>query len=358
MSKWLENLDKVLNIAKTSQTTEEVAERCSKLLAEDITYNAVSAALRRLRRDHGLDLPIISDVLGSELGGFSEDQSFSDLLVKLPAVRKGPDVYTATVELPFIPRKLAVIPDLHFPIQDKKAVDLTIAFLQDYKPDAIVLLGDVLDCSCLSRHETSHVAEKLMDIKYKLSFEIEEAKPFIKELLSISKNEVSWIEGNHEIRRKNIINKNPGLIGHKSLEPKEFFEIPKQVRWVENDQRLKIGPAYFEHGDNIINSRGSQHIAAALGQRRPWCSTFVGHYHCCSEYTRVAYMPDGTPEAFTTATCGHLSDFINHKYVNLPNWIMGLRTLEFWLDGTDTRFSTHQIKFINNKFSYNGKLYK
>jgi predicted phosphodiesterase len=304
-----------------------------------------------------MKIPQLGDLIESE----NLQDELDDLIIKLPSTRKGPDVYPDIVELPFIPKKLVALPDSHHSIQDQKAIDLTIKFLQDYEPDAIVLLGDVYDCVCLSRHDSSHTAERLMDIKYKMASEIEAAKPFLNELLNIC-DDVVLIEGNHERRRKNMINQNPGLLGHPGLEPKKFFEIPDQITWINNNQRLKVGNAYFEHGDGIINSRGSQHIAAALGQRRPWCNTFVAHWHCSSEYNRVAYWPDGTPETFITATCGHLSTVKEQSFVNLPNWTLGFRTVEFWQDGStdknSVKFSTHQINFINYKFSWNGKMYK
>lgn len=365
MSKWETHLRDVLYIIKTSSTSNEVVDRCAELLGEpNLTYNAVSAALRRLRRDKGYrDIPPIDELLGSSLDDDGIDISFEeedveDYVVKLPKAAKGFAVLPKITSVSWLPKRIAVIPDIHFPIEDPYALAAMVAYLRDYKPDYAVFLGDVLDCSCLSRHASSHVAEKLMDIKYKLDEEIKASKPTIQEMISITNGNVAWIEGNHEFRRQNILNANPGLVGLSALEAKNLFEIPKEVLWIANDERLKIGPVYFEHGDKIINSKGSNQVANSMASRRPFCNTFVGHWHCVDRKTRVVYHPDGQHEAFITATVGHLSIVEDHRqYAVLPNWSHGFATIETWVEDGKQKFSFDQIEMLNYSFSRNGKVY-
>ena len=46
--------------------------------------------------------------------------------------------------------KLIAWPDTHVPNQETKAIQAVTSFMKDYKPDAVVLMGDFLDCAPLS----------------------------------------------------------------------------------------------------------------------------------------------------------------------------------------------------------------
>lgn len=348
---WFDIANEVIHIAKTSVNTEEIANKCSKLLGRTVSYDAVSSAMRRLRRDHGLYLPFILDVLGQDLD--NED----DVDVKLPPAKKGPDTLPRIVSLDSVPKRLAFIPDIHFPYQDREALDAVVACLRDYKPNCIVLAGDVLDCSCLSRHETP--IAKLRDIKYHLREEISQAKPFLEEILSISNNNVIWLEGNHEYRRQEIIKTHPGLLDLPALTAENLFEIPKGIRFLPRGQRLRVGNMFFEHGDQIINSRGSKHIANTLLTRRPYLNTFVGHWHCIDSKSSTVYLPEtDEPELFMCASVGHLSTVRDHAhYAKLPNWTHGFATFDTWQQNNKTRFNFNQIRIFDAEFIFNGKLY-
>lgn len=383
-SMWEIHLDSVLSIIRTSRTRADVAHRCSLLLGKPVTDNAVSAALRRLRRDKGYEIPLIEEILntsGLQDTASIENCSFTssgdlfkwaamdslddlgDTMVKLIKPKKGFDTLPVVKHLGWLPKRIAVIPDSHHPNQDNYAIAAMMAYLRDVKPDYIVILGDVLDCLCLSRHPNSHSALKISEIKYLLDAEIKSAKPFINELLSISGGNVSWQEGNHEYRRQNIINSNPGLLGLAAMEPKNFFEIPDDVLWIpggpEEPERLRIGNMFFEHGDQIINSRGSMHIANTMWNRRPNVNTFVGHWHCIDSKTRVSYTDEGEAVSSICATIGHLSVVKEHNhYAKLPNWTHGFAIIDTWKDEDDKcQFSFDQIAMRNYEFSRNGKLY-
>lgn len=357
MSIYYEHLSDIFNIIKSTKDREKAAKNVSKLIGKEVSWEAVSAGYRRCRNEYGEDIPPIEELLGSETLEYVPKTAIDGFEIKLPKLKKGPDVLPTIVEIGWVPRKVAIIPDIHFPIHDPWAIDCVVSFLRDYKPNYIVLLGDLLDCLCLSRHDNSHSAEKMMDIKYQLNTEIEASAPFVKELLKITEC-ISLIEGNHELRREQILNKNPGLRGIEALEPKKFFQIPDPIKWIGNKQRLKIGNAYFEHGDQVVNSRGSKHIADSMAQRRPWCNTYTGHFHTIDRKNKVAYWPDGSHELFVTATIGHLSMVKEHQhYAKLPSWSHGLGLLEFWEDGDNPQHSFDQIIFTNYTFSRNGKIY-
>lgn len=371
-SYWESNLDKVLEIIKNSESLEEAAEECSKFLGKDVTSNAVSSAIRRLRREKGYDLPTAQDMLGTAEEAPVVDfnpipwlDDEDDTPIRPIRSARGPDTLPTILTAKTIPKRLLVIPDCHYPFHDPYAVSAMMAYARDRKPDAGVILGDLRDVGGLSRHDSSHSANKLLDVKYLMKTEAESVKPLLDELISIvNGGNIWWIPGNHEGRLNNLINANPTLRGLRSLEPREFFEVPNGITWVDDNEdgsarRLKIGNAFFEHGHKIINSRGSAHIANTMAMRRPWCNTFVGHWHCTDRKERVAFWPDGRDETFITASLGHLSTVKDHShYVSLPNWSHGFGEIEFWQDRNgEIKFSFDQIVMVNQSFSRNGKLY-
>lgn len=299
-----------------------------------------------------MEIPYLMDILGQTSNNIDED-----LVIKLPPTKKGFDTFPRIHSLDWTPTKLAFIPDVHFPKQDQRALDAMVACLRDEKPDMIILAGDVLDCAALTRHETP--ADRLMDVQFRLDSEIDAALPFLNELVSIADGNVYWIEGNHEGRRKRIIATHPGLIGVPALSARNMFRIPERITWIDSDSRLRVGNMYFEHGDRIINSRGSAHVANTMMSRRPFINTFTGHWHCVDQKSRVVYMPEGdTPETFMTACVGHLSNVRDHEhYAKLPNWTHGFAMFDVWAQGDKTRFNFYQIAMVDHEFVFHGKKY-
>lgn len=89
-----------------------------------------------------------------------------------------------------------LIPDIHFPIENKQAVEVTKRALAILKPSRTVFLGDMLDCGAFSTHGAKTIKELRQS-----NFMEEEVKPgnaFIDFAQKYTKHETAFVEGNHE----------------------------------------------------------------------------------------------------------------------------------------------------------------
>lgn len=103
-----------------------------------------------------------------------------------------------------------VIPDLHVPYEDKKAVNLMYKVAKDLpKLKEVVMLGDVLDYYSVSSHLKSP------EIGSILRNEVELGRSFLDRLREkFPKQTIKFIEGNHEFRLQRYIKANaPDLNG-------------------------------------------------------------------------------------------------------------------------------------------------
>jgi len=351
---WADVLDDIIEIAKNSHSTGEIAERCSDLMGRRVTYNAVSSALRRLRRD-GQDIPQLADVMGSDRG------SAGQFTCEGPGLRIPKECTPektvepeGTVYIPKIPNKVLVIPDIHFPIEDKAALAALMAFAQDAKPDMILQLGDTYDFYGLSSF--GHSQKRMTSYGGRIWEEAQSAIPFWNECLSITKN-VAMIAGNHEYRLERLIDANPALFSHPAFSLHNFLDIPKAIKIYPYRTKLYIGETMFSHGDKLGNWRQApKYLAQRVLDVRPTSHTIFGHFHRIETKSHVLYGPSG-PETYSASCVGHLSDTDQQTYVANPQWNHGFALIEYWQDGNKTRHHTSIIEIINGKFKFGGKLY-
>src|ERR1700733_10655166 len=93
--------------------------------------------------------------------------------------------------------KLAILPDLHAPAHHKGIMWAVKEWLFDYKPDILILIGDVADIFALSAWPKSP------RIPESLGMEITSARELIDELIRVSGcRHCFFIMGNHEDRRR------------------------------------------------------------------------------------------------------------------------------------------------------------
>lgn len=95
------------------------------------------------------------------------------------------------------PKLVAILPDIHFPYEDKQALEAATRVVEALKPSRVILLGDVLDCSQFSRHSRRSPGEGAAD-DY-LQCEVAPANSLIDRLLG-SCDKVTMLAGNHEAR--------------------------------------------------------------------------------------------------------------------------------------------------------------
>src|SRR6476620_1427559 len=93
-----------------------------------------------------------------------------------------------------------VIPDCHFPFEDKKAWSLVLKAIKETQPSRVVTLGDFLDCYSVSSFPKSP------DRRAGLGSEIDAGNRALDQLSEAAgKAEIVFIEGNHCFRLQRYI---------------------------------------------------------------------------------------------------------------------------------------------------------
>jgi len=117
--------------------------------------------------------------------------------------------------------KFVFLTDLHYgyqrkgghkmPLHDVKALKVALDFVKDFKPDHIILGGDLLDCGAISHHNQGKpdVSEGL-----KLEYETKVIiAALIKPCEAAKPKTLTYIIGNHEAWVEQFVEKHPSLEG-------------------------------------------------------------------------------------------------------------------------------------------------
>jgi len=237
--------------------------------------------------------------------------------------------------------KTAVIGDLHVPMMDYSAFEVTKAYLKSYKPDQLVINGDLVDFYSLS------VFDKNPDRKFSVQDELDEAKAVLKDLRqTVGKNcDIYFLEGNHENRLQRYLWRNPELEGLRDLQLPKLLGLSEQnVKfigvsgdyWKKDSGHLKIGDALIMHGDNRLNgastSRYSGYSAknTMMGIQQ---SVMINHVH------RLALVHHSTPYGqLVGVECGSLCE-----PTGTANWQQGFVTFET-INGKNENYRLHRIQ--------------
>ena len=216
-----------------------------------------------------------------------------------------------------ISKKVGFLSDIHFPYEHEKSVGMALDYLTDWKPDVIVLGGDIFDFYAISRFNKNPARRQT------LQEEIDSAKWFIEEVDAIAKK-VVFLEGNHEVRLRRTIADQPSLYKLRALELPKVLGLPAKWEVIENQKGWMYGGVFWIHGDiKGVSDRVMYPAATLLRHIR---TTFVcGHYH----RPGVAYQNDfeGLPDAGWVN--GHLSDeAASEEYITKPNWQRGFISAE------------------------------
>ncbi len=245
----------------------------------------------------------------------------------------------------FTPKKfsrIAFISDVHLPFENRIAVRLMLDFLADYKPDAVILGGDIYDF-----YEVSDF-DKTPGRITTLQDEFDEGRYFIRAIDQLCP-EVHFLIGNHEDRLQRVINRNPGLFKLRSLDMQRAAELPERWRVHPSQTHFKLGKLTALHGD-IKGIKSAVHPARTLFQKLKRSCIF-GHFHRFGVHLDTNY--DG--EIRGGFANGHLSDVSRvTSWVTCPDWQEGFSTISLCEDGG---FAVQPRLIVNGRLIVEGKEY-
>jgi predicted phosphodiesterase len=141
------------------------------------------------------------------------------------------------------PTRVLVVGDAH--VDEQQKLDRFAALgrkIVAEKPDAVVLIGDVLSLNCLSEWDRNKRA-KMENLRYGL--EIGAGNKAL-DLACLPKGKTIYIEGNHEDRLTRYLDHDPTFAGMVGL-PKDLFLAERGIKWVPYKEVHQIDGVSFTH---------------------------------------------------------------------------------------------------------------
>lgn len=245
---------------------------------------------------------------------------------------------------PTRPSRVLFVSDLHVPFHDSEAWECLLGLARDFRPQLVILGGDLFDCYSISEHQRDPTRAAQVQDEYDAGRPLWGA---LRDAVRGAKTIV--IEGNHEHRMRRHQLQNPGLFRLRALELPRAAEMPPEWHYYPNQTRIKLGSVSFLHGDLRGRGGGAKHIAKNLLDKLRTTVVF-GHHHKFQDFYET-HAGGVVRAGFAT---GHLCHAPDMDYVTEPDWQQGFRTFEFaWPSGV---FSARSHLIIDGRLVCDGRL--
>lgn len=230
-------------------------------------------------------------------------------------------------------------------LHDLKALNVALQFAKDFKPDHIILGGDMLDSGCISHH--NHGKPGAVEGLRLLGDAKELRTVLIDPVEAIKPKTLTYINGNHEDWLSDLVDQIPALEG--IIDIKSLLHLSDKWKIIPVGEAHRLGKLVFVHGDQIKGGIHSAKWAVEAYQK----NIFFGHFHTHQVHTRVASL-EQNGHTGTAVPCLCRKD---PKYGGgSPNrWIQGF--LYGYID-KDQTFSSYVPIIIDGKVIINGKAYR
>lgn len=235
--------------------------------------------------------------------------------------------------------KVVVLPDMHIPEHDERALNCVKSFVDYYKPDVLVYLGDTMEMSSVSHWDNKYPS--FLKDELNKTREIMSMFNHVKQKVFLVGNHENWLE-------QYLVSHVPEILSvvKDSMEfnMKTLLKLHDYTLVPYNDV-LKIGHAHFVHGLYCQANHAKKHLET-FG-----ANVYYGHTHDIQAHSATSIY--GIHEAMSLGCLRKLNaGFLNNKP---SNWIHAFGVFEFLKDG---QYSRYVPTIINGKFSFNGKLFQ
>jgi len=239
-------------------------------------------------------------------------------------------------------KKLVALYDTHCPFHIR--LDPVLEFLRDFKPDILVLGGDIHDFPALSRW-VSDMSRALDGGTIKENFE--ELNTQILRPLRVAvgrKCEIIYEEGNHEHRIHIATAQRPDLRGYIELER----NIPKNIKIIPYNMPYRANKnVVFIHG-LYLNAYHAKRTVDAYHK-----SVYYGHVHTFQSH--MAVSPVDVDDYFLGQSIGCLCNQNPDFMKNRPSsWTHGFAY--GYLEDDET-FQVNPVPIVKGKFWAAGRRY-
>lgn len=214
-------------------------------------------------------------------------------------------------------------PDIHWRFRDERALAVAMAAQEMFKPDIVVIGGDLMDCTIFSRHEPKKVREVSVDDWVK-----DELEPSCRFLDRVQEHtgETVMLLGNHEY------NIERWAIRESRCGPAIYNLISPKVRLSEGRKNFKIVEwsddcdCYYQLNSRLIAVHGwsvAKHAAARHLEKSLSKSVIFNHTHRKQVFARRDPYSGKIIEGMSAGCLCKLSP----SYMTSPtDWVNG-----FWV---------------------------
>lgn len=250
--------------------------------------------------------------------------------------------------------KFVSLYDLHYgyerrnghktPLHDLKALGCALEFIKDFKPDHIILGGDILDCGVISHH--NHGKPGAVEGLRLLADAKELRETLIQPLEGMKTKSLTYITGNHEDWLNDLSDKIPGL--EEMLDLKKVIGLNNKWKVVPQGEAHKLDKLIFIHGDQIKGGENAAKLATTAYE----ANVRFGHYHTYQVYTKTsAIESNGHTGIAVPCLCRK-----GPKYGGgAPNkWVQGF----LWGYSEKNRFNDYVSVIVDGKAVIGGKMYE
>ena len=238
--------------------------------------------------------------------------------------------------------RAVVLSDIHIPYQDTAALSVALAFMKNYKPDNIVLNGDIIDFYPVSSFSKDPLRiDTLQD-------EVDDVISFLRQLKEDHpKAGIDYVKGNHEDRLERFLtNKAPALSSLNCLSIDELLDLGTYgISFY--DESVYLGELEVTHGYLVRKNPGA---SAKAVHEKTAKSILIGHVHRLNK----SYMRNKYGQHLLIEN-GCLSS-LEPDYTRFPNWQHGFTTVEYDSSG-ELSTTLHHIEdgvLLESTVSYSG----
>lgn len=239
-----------------------------------------------------------------------------------------------------------VIPDVHSPYHDKRALSLILSVAKELKITNLIQNGDLIDLYAVSAHDRNKLRAK------SLKEELDITNDVLDQLDSIKiKGRRIITLGNHEWRLDRLLmTKAPELYGLPNLKIEKLLNF-HQRGWhaVQYREHIKVGKILYTHdlgfcGENALISNG----------RAVESSVICGHTHRAG----IHYFGNATGDKHVSASFGWLgtnkgADYMANTAKNRA-WQLGFGIVSREPNGVS---HVQVVPIVKYKCVVNGKVY-
>jgi metallophosphoesterase superfamily enzyme len=228
-------------------------------------------------------------------------------------------------------------------LHDANALDIAYQFIEDFKPDQVILGGDILDCGVVSHHNHGKPGRTE---GMRLISDAEQCRVQLIDPLKDIPNK-TFITGNHEDWLTDLSDDLPaleGMLDISNLLGLEGWNV------IPQGGAYNLGKLTFVHGDQI---KGGEHVAKAAVTDYERSIRF-GHFHTFQAYSKTAAVEAKVGKTGMAVPCLCTK---NPRYnESKPNrWMQGINAGYVFADGT---FSDQVYLITGNKMVAEGKVYR